>query len=290
MIRRMNARTILMVLLLGSLAGNLALGSFVLIGIATRSTFTDMMRKGAKFLQLPPVGRWQPNKDYQAQRDCRLDAGPVILVLGQSNGANAAYAYTRARDENARAYQDGKCYTLYDPVIGGDGTRGSQWPLFADLYKQRFGSSVTIVSAGWGGSTIANWSDNGYDRFGLAQVKSIRENGARIAAVFWQQGESDPNIDLATYKAKFGVVMERLRQAGVDAPVFVAQATRADGINESLRALQRELAQRPGYAAGPDGDSVTDRYDNYHLGAEGVKQMAQLWLDAVIACNCVQKD
>lgn len=283
-------RLVLILLLLGSLAANIALGSFVLVGIVTRSTFTDMMRKGAKYLQLPPVGRWQPNKDYQAERDCDLSAGPVILVIGQSNAANAAYTYTRAKDEGARAYQDGKCYTLYDPVIGGDGTRGSQWPLFADLYRQHFGRSVTVISASWGGSTIANWSDNGYDRFALAQVKSIRDRGARIAAVFWQQGESDPRIDPAVYKAKFGVVMDRLRQAGVDAPIFVAQATLADGVNETLRAAQRELAQQPGYASGPDGDTVTDRFDNYHLGAEGVRQMAQLWLDAVIACNCVQKD
>lgn len=284
-------RIVFILVLLASLGANVAMGGFIAVGVATRASFTDMMRKGAKFLKLPPVGRWQPNRDYQGVRPCDLASSFVVLVIGQSNGANAAFSYTRSQDPDSRAFHDGACYGLSDPVIGGDGTRGSQWPIFADLFKARFGRSATVISAGWGGSSIADWTDNGYDRYALSQIRSLREAGRSVDVVFWQQGEQDYATDPAVYKAKFAAVMQRLREAGVTAPVFVARATLAAGkVNEPLRQAQGELAAQPGFMPGPDADSVTERFDKYHLTSNGVAAMAKLWLDAVIACDCVAKD
>jgi lysophospholipase L1-like esterase len=284
-------RIVFILLLLASLGANVAMGGFIAVGVATRASFTDMMRKGAKFLKLPPVGRWQPNRDYQGVQPCDLKPSFVVLVIGQSNGANAAFSYTKAQDPDARAFYGGACYGLSDPVIGGDGSRGSQWPIFADLFKAQFGRSATMISAGWGGSSIADWTDNGYDRFALSQVRALRDAGRSVDAVFWQQGEQDFATDPAVYKAKFAEVMQRLRDAGVTAPIFVARATlSAERVNEPLRQAQAELAAQPGFALGPDADSVTDRFDKYHFTPEGVAQMAKLWLDAVIACDCIAKD
>lgn len=274
-----------------SLAANIVMGAFIAVGVAKRATFTDIMRTAAKFLQLPPVGRWQPNRDYQVALPCDLPGSFVVLVIGQSNGANAAFTYTRAEDPGARAFDRGTCYGLSDPVIGGDGSRGSPWPAFADLFKAHFGRSVTLISAGWGGSSITNWSDGGYDRVSLSQIRLLQDAGRKVDAVFWQQGEQDEYTDPAVYKAKFAVVMERLRRAGVTAPVFVARATLSAGrLNEPLRQAQDELAARPGFAPGPDADSITERFDKYHFTAAGAARAARLWLDAVIACDCVLKD
>lgn len=284
-------RIIVILLLLASLGANVAMAGFITVGVVTRASFTDMMRKGAKFLKLPPVGRWQPNRDYQSVQPCDLKPSFVVLVIGQSNGANAAFSYTKAQDPGARAFYDGACYGLSDPVIGGDGTRGSQWPIFADLFKARFGRSVTVISAGWGGSAITDWTDKGYDRFALSQLRALREAGRTVDAVFWQQGEQDFATDPATYKAKFAVVTQRLRDAGVTAPIFVARATLSGSfVNHPLRQAQAELAAQPGFVAGPDADSVTERFDKYHLTANGVVEMAKLWFEAVVACDCVAKD
>lgn len=288
--RKRGGRLVLTLALAASLAANLVMAAFIGLAISTRSSFTDMARKVAKFTQLPPVGRWQPNRDYQRPLPCDLANSVVVLVLGQSNAANAAFAYTRAQDEGARAFQDGVCYDLSDPVVGGDGSRGSQWPRFADLFKERFGRSVTIISAAWGGSSVGNWSDNGYDRFGLSQVAAVKAAGGKIDAVFWEQGEQDYATDPAVYKQKFGNVMQRLRAAGVTAPILVAQATLSNKQrNEPVRQAQSELARQPGFFPGPDADSVSDRFDPYHFSAGGLPEIARLWLQAVVACSCLDK-
>ena len=285
-------RTVMALLLIVSLTGNVVLAGVVGIGIVTNETFSGIARKAAKYFRLPPIGgRWTANRDYQSVQPCRLNESVVVLVLGQSNGANAAFSYRRAADADARAFWSGSCYGLSDPIIGGDGQRGSQWPMFADLFKASLGRSVTIVSAGWGGTQIEDWSRRGYDRAALAQIGALAALGRKVDAVFWQQGESDYATDPATYRERFGVVMNRLREAGVTAPVFVAQSTlSADHRNEPLRSLQAELGRQPGFAPGPDADTVTERFDGYHFTAEGTDKMAKLWVDAVTACNCLARD
>jgi hypothetical protein len=255
----------------------------IYVGITTHASTTDAARKIAKKLHLGgAIGARAEPAVYHAERDCHLDRNFVVLILGQSNASNFAYTFTRSTDLEAAAFHDGKCFALADPVPGGDGLRGSQWPVFADLFKQRFGRSVTLISGAWGGSSMTDWSDKGYDKFAMRQVAELQKYGGKIAAVFWQQGEGDHFTDAGVYDTKFRVIVDRIRAAGIDAPIFVAQATRANGfLAEHIRAIQREIATRPGMAVGPDADLVLDRFDGTHLGAKGAADMALAWVDAI---------
>ncbi|WP_158304360.1 sialate O-acetylesterase [Beijerinckia indica] len=235
-----------------------------------------------------PTNR-RPAGSFQTPRPCRLDSNSVILVIGQSNGANFAYSYSKAQDPDAAAFYNGRCYALSDPLPGGDGGRGSQWPAFADLFRAKFGRSVTLISAGWGGTSVRDWSENGFDAYALSQAKLVLDAKGKIDAIFWQQGESDPNTDAETYAARLQVVLDRFHALAPNAPIFIAQATLQNGrTHEAVREVQRRFAAKPGMAPGPDADKITDRYDGLHFGAQGTRELTQAWFDAVVACTCLK--
>ncbi len=279
----------LIILLVGSLVLNVAFSYLFYRGAIEHKSTLDLARGIAKYIHIaPPFGRFQPSLKFQPKRSCRFGENKTILVLGQSNAGNSAYTFTKAKDPNAAAFYDGQCFALVDPVPGGDGTRGSQWPAFADAFRQRFGQSVTIISAVWGATSIKDWKDNGFENYALNQIRKVKASGGTIDAVFWQQGEADIDLDGKTYAADLRIILERIRALGVNAPILIAQTTLENHrVNESIRAAQRAMAEEPGMAAGPDGDKITDRYDDVHLGADGTRAMADAWIEAVANCKCL---
>lgn len=79
-----------------------------------------------------------------------------------------------------------------------------------------------------------------------------------------------------------------IRRLGVDAPIYVARATRCAkaGPSAEIRGAQGGLVDPPSrILAGPDTDALglAERYDGCHFSSEGLDRAAALWLEALRA-------
>lgn len=213
----------------------------------------------------------------------------VLLTLGQSNAANEG---SLAPVETANVFNfnffDGRCYEARDPLLGTTGNGSSPWIRVARglVAAGRF-DRVVIVPIAVGGSGIRHWAPDGYlfPRIGRAKA-ALDAAGLAPTHVLWHQGESDVARDPALYVGHFRAILAGMRELGIDAPVWVAQATLCGNHgSEALRAAQRELADTlPGVRRGPNTDTL-DRFawrrDLCHFSAEGLDRHAQLWLAAL---------
>jgi hypothetical protein len=107
--------------------------------------------------------------------------------------------------------------------------------------------------------------------------------------VLWHQGESNAGVDANAdlYISCFLNIHGALRSYGVDAPIYVAQATICNSPpNETIRSAQRAVVdQGLGVFAGPDTDTigVSHRYDGCHMAESGLIKHAELWVKALSA-------
>ena len=216
----------------------------------------------------------------------------TILVFGQSNGANSGDTpYTpRGRVFNFNLF-DGKCYVAKDPLLGATEARGNFASRMADMLIERgVFDSVILATISVGGSRIEEWTTGGA-RHRRLQITIQRTHalGLYFTHALWHQGESNagPDANSYAYKACFMNIHEALRRYGMNAPIYVAQATVCNSPpNEIIRSAQRALIDpAKGILAGPDTDSIglEDRFDNCHMNETGLIKHAQLWTQALIA-------
>jgi hypothetical protein len=118
----------------------------------------------------------------------------------------------------------------------------------------------------------------------LRAVADLQHAGFRITHVLWHQGETDAlrNTTSEYYVAKFSALLSALRDAGVEAPVYVAVASYCNGTwSDEVRNAQRSLVGPVrGVLAGPDTDrfrSADMRYDDCHFSAAGLEAVARAW-------------
>src|SRR6516165_291417 len=178
----------------------------------------------------------------------------VILIFGQSNGANsgdAPYA-PRHRVFNFNLF-DGHCYAPRDPLLGTTESRGNFASRMADMLIERnLFDTVVLAPIGVGGSRIEEWTTGGARHRRLQVViKRATDNALTFTHVLWHQGESNAGIDADAelYIGCFLNIHEALRSYGVDAPIYVAQATICNS----------PLGQRSAHALGIGG--LGDRTD-----------------------------
>ena len=178
----------------------------------------------------------------------------VILIFGQSNGANsgdAPYA-PRHRVFNFNLF-DGHCYAARDPLLGTTESRGNFASRMADMLIERnLFDTVVLAPIGVGGSRIEEWTTGGARHRRLQVViKRATDNALTFTHVLWHQGESNAGIDADAelYIGCFLNIHEALRSYGVDAPSYVAQATICNS----------PLGQRSAHALGIGG--LGDRTD-----------------------------
>lgn len=215
----------------------------------------------------------------------------VALVFGQSNAGN--WGETRHRAHPAvRAFFRGRWSPAADPLPGADGTGGSVWTRLGDaIIAARLYDRVIFVPASIGGTEIAKWAPGGLLHEDLLRnIRTAQRAGLRFTHLLWHQGESDAVLgtDAESYRRSFLAMLAAIRKLGVDAPVFVALASRCGEYppNEAIRAAQAALVNPAlGIYAGPDTDQLglEYRYDGCHFSAEGLAQHAQLWLDVLRA-------
>jgi len=213
----------------------------------------------------------------------------VWLTLGQSNAANEGELdyETQAAVYNFNPF-DGACYEASDPLLGATGSGGSVWTRLADrLIAAGRAERIVIAPIAVGGSRIRRWAPGGdlYPRIGRTAA-ALDAAGLRVTHVLWHQGESDVDTPPQAYVQSFTAMLGSLRAAGIDAPVYVAQASICkNGGSAALRAVQRQLADElPGVRRGPNSDRLDRfawRHDLCHFSAAGLDEHARLWFEVL---------
>ena len=215
----------------------------------------------------------------------------VLLILGQSNAANTLnrrLTKAHAGVVNFSIY-DGHCYEARDPLVGATCTNGNFATLLGNrLIEEGFYTQVVLTPIAVCGTVIAQWAPEGEHNPRItAAILRLREAGLEPTHVLWHQGEGDCLTPPDTYRHALQGVVRTIRHAGVDAPMFVAQATVCDSDpSEAIRAVQRSMVDHgAGIFAGPDTDQLGAewRHDRCHFSGEGGKRVAELWLAALTA-------
>ena len=215
----------------------------------------------------------------------------VVLIFGQSNGANSGDTpyVPRQRVFNFNVF-DGHCYVAKDPLLGATERRGNFASRMADMLIERdLFDSVVLAPISVGGSRIEEWTTGGarHRRLQVA-IKRAADFGLTFTHALWHQGESDARADADgnLYAACFMNIHAALRSYGVDAPIYVAQATVCNSpLNEAIRTAQRAVVDRKlGILAGPDTDTIgpSHRFDGCHLNERGLIRHAELWIETLI--------
>jgi len=220
-------------------------------------------------------------------------ANAVILGIGQSNianegDANALYV-PKGRVFNFNFF-DGKCYAAKDPLLGASIGRSNVLTRLGDLLvEQGTFQQVLLVPIAHGGTYVSEWAPQGRMFPRLAwTLERLRQQRIRITHIAWQQGEAEaaqdnPNPD--EWVRHFTAMVDAIRVAGADAPIYVAQCTVCcNDPNEKIRAAQRRVVNKAdGIFPGPDVDAIgrDERYDGCHFSATGLKHAAELWCEAL---------
>lgn len=213
----------------------------------------------------------------------------VLLVLGQSNAAN--HGQTRAGPAaGVFGFHEGRCFEAADPLPGASGDGGSVWTRLApQLLQPGQVDAVLLVPLAVNSTSIEQWNRHPVLLGGLQRLLGqLNNSGFRVSKVLWHQGEAESFKDTSgeAYREGFTRWLERLRGLGVDAPVWVARATRCQTRgNAAVSAVQAELpGQLAGVRAGPELDRLFDthhRYDGCHFSSAGLTAAAQAWRAAI---------
>jgi Carbohydrate esterase, sialic acid-specific acetylesterase len=225
------------------------------------------------------------------------DGGPlrplVILTLGQSNAANhgqGLYA-PKHRVDNFNLY-DGKCYKAVEPLLGPSGQGGNFATRLADiLIERRLADRVVLAPIAMGGTTVEQWAHEGlFNRRIAASIRRLYDAGLSADYILWHQGEGNAaNGDSGgrQYRKNLLEVVASFRTYGVNAPFFVALATRCaktphpNAVNVREGQRTAAIGSKLGIFVGPDTDLIgaEHRYDDCHMSESGLTMHAAAWAD-----------
>ncbi len=216
----------------------------------------------------------------------------VLLVLGQSNAANAGEVKYQSHCTNTFNFYAGNYYALNDPLYGSNGTGGSVWGRLADkLIERNFAGTVIVAPCAVGGTRIEQWIPGGNLNYLLDEtINSLDSAGLKVTHVLWHQGESNHVLysgglsaqeNARAYTANFHTLVSYLRSSGIEVPIYPAIATYCIRQPDTvLQQAQRNLANDTlKIYNGPDTDLLGReyRYDNCHFNEEGLDKHAELW-------------
>ncbi len=221
----------------------------------------------------------------------------VLLVLGQSNAANAGEELYTSVCSQTQNFYNGAFYPLADPLKGSNGDGGSVWSRLGELLIQNnFAAHVIVAPAAVGGTTIEQWIDGGaLNHLIVETIASLQSRNLKVTHVLWHQGESNnsyfnqqitPTQNAENYRANFLKLVAQIRALGVYAPIFPAMTSRCAQLttDTALLRVQRELANDSlGIFNGPNTDIMGNeyRFDQCHFNGLGLKTHALLWAESI---------
>ena len=212
----------------------------------------------------------------------------VLVLFGQSNAGNSGSArFGPVNGVYNYNHLDGRCYGARDPLLGATGSGGTPWlPLARSIIQHGLAPSVILAPIAVGQTRIAQWAPGGdlYPRIGRV-LRGLAVAGLPVSALLWHQGESDSATTTERYVQEFQRLAAGIRQSGVDAPIYIAVATRClAGPNPAVRRAQQMLPDLlPGLRPGPDTDGMAGpRWrTGCHFTEEGLRRHAELWFSAL---------
>ncbi|MSO76442.1 MAG: hypothetical protein EXQ87_05965 [Alphaproteobacteria bacterium] len=243
----------------------------------------------------PPQDAGFRDTGQREPADCGALAGPgtaVLFTLGQSNAANhgATPHSPSAAVFNFNPF-DGRCYRARDPLLGATGTEGSVWSRLATrLVEAGAYERVVIIAIAVEATSVVAWAEGeGRPRIAWAARRARDAGLLPPTHVLWHQGESDAiaGMGAARHHRQLTGVVAAIRGAGIQAPIYVAQASLcgAGSRSEAIRSAQRAVAAgTPGVLPGPDTDTLAGpalRHDGCHFTGAGLDAHAGLWFSAI---------
>lgn len=218
----------------------------------------------------------------------------VILVAGQSNGANslpALYTPTHTRVHNV-CIQDGRMYEAADPLLGCEYAGGCFATRLGDmLIEAGMYDRVILVPISIYGTSIEQWVGPLLHRFGVAASR-VKALGHTVTHILWHQGESDNVLATprALYLARARQMIAFCRAVGLTAPFIFARASTLTGTVSSAEAEVRGaqtdvLDPALGIFPGPDTDQLGAAYrvGGVHFNVAGGTAVAQGFMAAMAA-------
>ena len=215
----------------------------------------------------------------------------VALVFGQSNAGNWGESKRTAGPRVFNFFR-GSLTRARDPLPGANGNGGSPWTRLGDkLIAANVYDRVIFVPAAIGATDIALWAPGGLlHKDLLRNVLETQQAGYRFTHLLWVQGESDNALGTSQndYYSRFLNMLAAIRGLGVDAPVFVALATRCGQYLPSPTIRQAQIDLRNpslGIFEGPDLDTLDEtwRRDGCHFSDKGLERHAEMWLKIIQA-------
>ncbi len=215
----------------------------------------------------------------------------VVLVLGQSNAANEVQSRATGGPGVYTWYEE-RCFEALDPLPGASGEGGSLWTRLGPLIVASAAyDGVLFVPLAVNATSVAQWHRHPALSERLRRtLLALRAAKLEPSHAIWYQGEADSfkQTSAADYRRDFVRLLQNLRGLGLQAPLWVAQATRCQKrSNPAVRSVQLALPQElPGVRAGPDMDALfgpQHRYDGCHFGTDSAGLAALAWQQALFA-------
>lgn len=243
----------------------------------------------APFIRLWRLGGYNVTTDRVAVECGSIPKRSLVMItFGQSNAANSG---TERFGSSPHVYNldplDGRCYEARDPLLGASGDGGSPWiPLSQMLIDHGLVDGVVIAPIAVSGSRVADWAPGGSLAPRITRALDALANaGFEPHVLLWHQGEADRGTDPGAYTQSFLRMVAALVSLGVEAPIYVAQATRCGQADDPLiREAQLSLIDRdPHLRAGPNTDLIVgpDVREGCHLTRLGTLAHSQLWFETL---------
>jgi hypothetical protein len=237
--------------------------------------------------------------DQKLEVECpvQTDKVGVILVTGQSNASNSAQAvFTTKYPWNVVNFFEGRCYAAASPLLGSENEKGEFITPMADaLVSSGKFSHVVIVASAIGGSRVSQWASGGDLNGMIMSTLATLKDRYQVTDVVWHQGEADKvaNTSERDYESSFLSFTQTLAQAGVNAPVFVAVASKCAfpgsspwSRDNAVSRAQQALIDDRRFFLGVDSDALlseADRRDGCHMSETGQLKVAASYANAIEA-------
>lgn len=243
----------------------------------------------------------------------KVGIGEVFVICGQSNAAGYrlpgqegasddrvnCVANFSTSSSNIHPFPEfAQLSATTDIAPAGNGAWN--WGVLGDFLVQRLGVPILFINTAFEGFDINQWvvsasGGRGVNPFsGISASQGFPFNSLKnstqqyihmlgVRAVLLHQGESDTFISTSqeNYTNRLQSVIRQLRQdVQKDISFVVARVSRYNTIplyQPVINAQNQVIAQDGNVFAGPNTDSITERYDNIHFSPLGLRLAAIAW-------------